>query len=131
MTAISVMLIVPDADTAIGWYTETLGSRLLWDLDGVAGLELDGAPFFVHEVNPANPGEIDPVRARVRSVRIELFVEDPVAVLDRAVAGGAKLRSGVEARDTPWGTHRQGGFTDPFGHEWSVGDAGPLGQVAG
>jgi uncharacterized glyoxalase superfamily protein PhnB len=28
--------------------------------------------------------------------------------------------------DTPWGTHRQGGFTDPFGHRWSVGDRTPL-----
>jgi len=26
----------------------------------------------------------------------------------------------------PWGTHRQGGFTDPFGHKWSVGDRSPL-----
>jgi uncharacterized glyoxalase superfamily protein PhnB len=27
---------------------------------------------------------------------------------------------------TPWGAHRQGGFTDPFGHRWSVGDRTPL-----
>jgi PhnB protein len=27
----------------------------------------------------------------------------------------------------PWGTHRQGGFRDPFGHNWSVGDRSPLG----
>ena len=130
MTAISVMLIVPDADAAIAWYTETLGARVLWDLGGVAGLELNGAPFFVHEVNPAKPGETDPAQAGVTSVRIELFVEDPEAILDRAIAGGAKLRSSVEARETPWGTHRQGGFTDPFGHEWSVGDAGPLDRLA-
>jgi uncharacterized glyoxalase superfamily protein PhnB len=26
----------------------------------------------------------------------------------------------------PWGTHRQGGFSDPFGHNWSVGDKSPL-----
>jgi PhnB protein len=25
-----------------------------------------------------------------------------------------------------WGTHRQGGFTDPFGHVWLVGDKSPL-----
>jgi PhnB protein len=24
------------------------------------------------------------------------------------------------------GTHRQGGFRDPFGHNWSVGDKSPL-----
>jgi PhnB protein len=26
----------------------------------------------------------------------------------------------------PWGTHRQGGFLDPFGHLWLVGDRSPL-----
>jgi uncharacterized glyoxalase superfamily protein PhnB len=28
--------------------------------------------------------------------------------------------------EAPWGIHRQGGFTDPFGHRWSVGDRSPL-----
>jgi PhnB protein len=28
--------------------------------------------------------------------------------------------------DAPWGTHRQGGFYDPFGHLWLVGDTSPL-----
>lgn len=27
----------------------------------------------------------------------------------------------------PWGVHRQGGFIDPFGHLWLVGDRSPLG----
>jgi PhnB protein len=27
----------------------------------------------------------------------------------------------------PWGAHRQGGFLDPFGHLWLVGDMSPLG----
>jgi PhnB protein len=26
----------------------------------------------------------------------------------------------------PWGVHRQGGFLDPFGHRWLVGDTSPL-----
>jgi uncharacterized glyoxalase superfamily protein PhnB len=26
----------------------------------------------------------------------------------------------------PWGKHRQGGFFDPFGHLWLVGDTSPL-----
>ncbi len=26
----------------------------------------------------------------------------------------------------PWGVHRQGGFLDPFGHIWFVGDRSPL-----
>jgi len=26
----------------------------------------------------------------------------------------------------PWGPHRQGGFVDPYGHLWLVGDRSPL-----
>jgi PhnB protein len=126
MSAISVMLIVPDAEAAIAWYARALGARELWNLGGVAGLEVGGAAFFVHEVNPANPAETDPLQAGRTSTRIELFVEDPDAVLEQALAAGATPGSAIEDREVPWGTHRQGGFKDPFGHSWSVGDASPL-----
>ena len=36
-TAISIMLIVPDADAAIAWYRDALGAVVAWDLGGVAG----------------------------------------------------------------------------------------------
>lgn len=31
-----------------------------------------------------------------------------------------------ESHPRPWGTHRQGGFTDPWGQPWLVGDRGPI-----
>jgi PhnB protein len=126
MTAISVMLVVGDADVAIAWYKDALGAQELWDLGGVAGLHVDGAPFFLHQANPAKPAETSPDRAGVTSVRIELFVDDPDAVVERALAAGAAPGSPVVDHQTPWGTHRQGGFRDPFGHNWSVGDRSPL-----
>lgn len=125
--ALSVMLIVPDAEAAIAWYRQALGAGELWNLGGVAGLEIGGAPFFVHEVNPRNESEMSPGAAGVTSVRIELFVEDPDALVARAIAAGAGPGSAVVDHRMPWGTHRQGGFTDPFGHNWSVGDSSPLG----
>ncbi len=125
-TSLSVMLIVPDAEAAIEWYRAALGARELWNLGGVAGLEIDGAPFFLHEVNPLNARETDPLAAGARSVRVELFVEDPDALVGRALNAGARSGSAVEDHATPWGTHRQGGFIDPFGHSWSVGDRSPL-----
>jgi uncharacterized glyoxalase superfamily protein PhnB len=124
--AVSVMLIVPDANAAIAWYKDALGAQELWDLGGVAGLHIAGAPFFLHEVNPDNLAETSPDRAGVTSVRIELFVDDPDTVVDRALATGATPGSPVVDHQTPWGTHRQGGFRDPFGHNWSVGDRSPL-----
>jgi uncharacterized glyoxalase superfamily protein PhnB len=120
------MLIVADADAAVAWYKDALGATELWDLGGVAGLEIDGAPFFLHEVNPDNPAESSPDRAGVTSTRIEVFVDDPDVFIARALAAGATAGSPVEDHVRPWGTHRQGGFHDPFGHRWSVGDRSPL-----
>lgn len=124
--ALSVMLIVPDATAAVRWYTEALGADVLWDLGGVAGLHIEGAPFFLHEVNPKNPAERTPAHFGGTSVRIELFVDDPDRFIERAVAAGATPGAPMTAREMPWGTHRQGGFHDPFGHNWSVGDKSPL-----
>ncbi|GHH29710.1 hypothetical protein GCM10017774_06130 [Lentzea cavernae] len=118
------MLIVPDADAAVAWYRAALGATELWNLGGVAGLEIGGAPFFVHQVTPGNAAESSP--DGVTSVRVELFADDPDGIVARAVAAGA-TGSAVVDHEMPWGTHRQGGFTDPFGHRWSVGDRSPLG----
>ena len=124
---ISVMLIVPDAGAAIAWYKRALGATELWNLGGVAGLEIEGAPLFLHESNHANnPGEDSPDRIGVTSTRIELFVDDPVGLRERAIAAGAGPGSEVQDHQHAWGTHRQGGFRDPFGHNWSVGDRSPL-----
>jgi PhnB protein len=118
------MLIVPDADAAISWYATALGATELWNLGGVAGLSLGGAAFFVHQVNPDKPAETAP--GGVTSVRIEVFTDDPDGLVARAVAARAVQGSAVVDHQMPWGTHRQGGFTDPFGHNWSVGDRSPL-----
>jgi uncharacterized glyoxalase superfamily protein PhnB len=122
------MLIVPDAEAAVAWYKDALGATELWNLGSVAGLEVSGAPFFLHEVNPGNPAERSPDEIGATTTRIELFVDDPDGVLRRAIAAGASLRSEIQEHHHPWGTHRQGGFRDPFGHKWSVGDKSPLGR---
>jgi PhnB protein len=129
-TSISVMLIVPDADAAVAWYQDALGATELWNLGGVAGLEVDGAPFCLHEVNPKNPSEPSPDQLAVTSARIELFVDDPDRVMERAIAAGASLGSELEDHQHPWGRHRQGGFRDPFEHVWSIGDRSSLSRRA-
>jgi PhnB protein len=123
---VSIMLIVQNAQGALDWYRKALGAKELWNLGGVAGLEVDGAPLFIHEVNPDNPTEKSPTQAKVTSTRIELFVDDPDVFINHALAAGAIVGSPIEDHDMPWGKHRQGGFKDPFGHNWSVGDKSPL-----
>ncbi len=123
---LSVMLIVSDAVAAVGWYTTALGAGELWNLGGVAGLHLHGAPFFVHEAVPGKTGESSPTEVELTTTRIEVFVDEPGGFIDRAADAGATDVEPLTDHEVPWGTHRQGGFTDPFGHRWSVGDRTPL-----
>lgn len=127
-TIISLMLAVPDTPRAVAWYRKALDARLLWSLGSVAGLEIDGAPFFLHE--PVKSGFDSPKEIGTTTARVELFVDLPDEVIARAIKAGA---TGGDIRDyiVPWGTHRQGGFTDPFGHNWLVGDKSPLNRFRG
>ena len=124
--SLSVMLIVPDAAAAVSWYTTALGAAELWNLGGVAGLHLDGAPFFVHEAVPGRKTEPSPADVGLTTTRIEVFVDDPDDLIDRAARAGATDVEQATNHEAPWGAHWQGGFTDPFGHRWSVGDRTPL-----
>jgi PhnB protein len=122
---ISLMLAVDDAAEAASWYARAVGATELWNLGSVVGLQIEGAPFFVHE--PTAHGFVSPAVSGSTTVRVEVFIDDPDSFVQRAVAAGAD-GSGDEVRDhdAPWGVHRQGGFRDPWGHVWLVGDASPL-----
>ena len=126
-TQISPMLAVSDADAAITFYEKAFGAELLWDLDrAVAGLAIDGAKFFLAEESPEY-GTRGPSSAGFTTVRIELFVDDPVAVHRQALAAGAKNHSPVEEHEhstlgpRPIKRMLQGAVTDPFGHMWLIG----------
>src|SRR5215469_18852076 len=60
-------------------------------------------------------------------LRIELFVDDPIAVQRRALAAGAREHSPVtEEQFAMTGTEQikrilQGAIVDPFGHIWLIG----------
>ena len=82
-------------------------------------------PFFLAE--PANNGWESPTKIGTTTVRVEVFVDDPDGFVKRAVEAGADgSRDPVRDHQAPWGKHRQGGFFDPFGHLWLVGDRSPL-----
>ena len=122
---ISVMLAVEDTPTAVNWYKRALGATELWRHGPVAGLEIEGAPFFLGE--PAKNGWESPAKLGITSARVEVFCDDPDAFVARALEAGAKgSLDDLQDHQRSWGTHRQGGFTDPFGHIWLVGDKSPL-----
>jgi PhnB protein len=127
---ISLMLAVPDARTATDWYQRALGASELWNLGSVVGLEIEGAPFFLAE--PENNGWDSPTAIGTTTVRVEVFVDDPDTFVERAIEAGANgSLDPVRDHHMPWGKHRQGGFFDPFGHLWLVGDKSPLSHFPG
>jgi uncharacterized glyoxalase superfamily protein PhnB len=122
---LSVMLAVPDAPAAAAWYRKALGAEELWNLGSVIGLRVRNAMFFLGQ--PERNGWEIPAEVGTTTTRIEVFVDDPDSVIEQAVDAGATVDpNGTRNHQMPWGTHRQGGFIDPFGHRWLVGDTSPL-----
>jgi len=129
-TQIAPMLAVSDGNAAIEFYKAAFDATVLWHLDAgghvVAGLSIDGAPFFLAHESPPH-GTRGPSAVGFTTVRIELFVDDPVAVHKRALAAGAVEHSPIEEHThemtglEPIRRMLQGAVLDPFGHLWLVG----------
>jgi PhnB protein len=129
-TQISPMLAVSDGTAAIEFYKAAFGAELLWQLGGgaeiVAGLSIDGAAFFLAREAPRY-GTRGPNSAGFTTVRIELFVDDPIAVHQRGLAAGATDHSPVNEYEhttkgpKPIKRMLRGALLDPFGHLWLVG----------
>ena len=128
-TQISPMLAVTDGDGAIDFYQAAFGAELLWSLgEGhvVAGLAIDGAQFFLSTESP-DYGTRGPSSAGFTTIRIELFVDDPIATQRQAVLAGATEVNPVVMHqyDTsgrkPIKRMLQGAVRDPFGHLWLIG----------
>ena len=123
------MLAVSDPSAAIEFYQRAFGARVRWQIGDpadVAELAVEGADFFLAREQAKNPRSPD--SGGFTTCRIELFVDDPVAVQARAVGAGAMARGSVDLHEhslsSPVGeTLRmlQGGVTDPFGHIWLIG----------
>jgi PhnB protein len=129
-TQIAPMLAVSDGNTAIEFYKAAFNATVLWHLDAgghvVAGLSIDGAPFFLAHESPPH-GTRAPSSVGFTTVRIELFVDDPIAVHRKALAVGAVEHSPVQEHThemtgpQPIRRMLQGAVLDPFGHLWLVG----------
>ena len=112
------------------FYKKAFGAEVHWTIGDddhmVAGLAIGGARFFLSTESPEF-GTRGPSSAGFTTVRIELFVDDPVAVQAKAVAAGGTQRSEVKehnydtAGPKPIRRMLQGAVVDPFGHIWLVG----------
>jgi len=79
-------------------------------MGSVAGLVIDGAPFFLHE--PVKDRFASPREIGTTTVRIEVFVDDPDGVIARAVEAGA-MGSDIRTYPVPWGNSPPGRLHRP------------------
>jgi PhnB protein len=119
-------LIVSDGLAALDFYKVAFGAEeghRMMSADGTKLLHgeivLDGHMMFVSDEFSAEEGGTckTPQTLGGTCVRITLQTNDADALVDRAVARGARLLMPVQ--NMFWGA-RYGKLVDPFGHEWGI-----------
>ena len=119
-------LVVSDGLAALKFYGEVFAAKEGHNMMAPDGkrlmhgeLELDGHKLFVSDEFTAAEGGTckAPQTIGGTSVRITLETDDADAVVERAVARGAKVL--MPLQDMFWGA-RYGQFVDPFGHVWGI-----------
>lgn len=121
-TSVTPYLIITNAAKAIDFYKEAFGAKELMRLAmpngkvGHAEIMIGDSRLMLADES-AEWDARSPQTIGGSPVFLALYVEDVDAVVNRAVAAGAKLFKPVA--DQFYGD-RSGCVTDPFGHKWSV-----------
>ena len=120
-TSISPMLSVRRGARAIDFYRSAFGAEVVYRVDAsdgavVARLSADGAEFWVADESPEHKN-FSPETLAGGTLRMVMIVDNPDAVLAKAVAAGATVVWPVEDQHG-W---RVGRVVDPFGHPWEIG----------
>jgi PhnB protein len=119
-------VIVNDGMAALQFYKQVFGAKEGDNMMAPDGkrlmhgeIVLDGHTLFLSDEFSADEGGTCkmPDTLGGTCVRITLMVDDADAVVERAVAHGARVLMPVE--DMFWGA-RYGKIRDPFGHEWGI-----------
>lgn len=120
MNSIQPQLWVDQGLVAVAFYKAAFGATVLHQVgegqDIVAQLAVGEATFWV-ATSGSTAGRFVPRAIGGSTGRTLLVVEDPDAMMDRALDAGAVEKSPTND-EHGW---RVGRFLDPFGHEWEVG----------
>ncbi len=119
-------LIVSNGPAALEFYKNTFGAELGDNMMAPDGkrlmhgeIKLDGHKLVVSDEFSNKEGGIckTPQTLGGTSVRITVQTDDPDGIVERAVAGGARVL--MPLQDMFWGA-RYGQILDPFGHAWGI-----------
>ncbi len=123
LPAVSVQLSVRAGLAALAFYRDAFGAVERYRVGGnasnpsvVAELSIGATTFWVSDESPEHR-HFSPETLGGSTVRLLLTVEDPVAVVTRALACGAVEVVPV-AEQHGW---LLGRVEDPFGHHWEIG----------
>jgi len=122
MHSITPHLVCAGAAEAIDYYKEAFRATELARLPGPDGklmhamLQIGDSKLMLVDEMP-EWGVLGPQSLRGSPVTVHLYVADADAVIEKAVAAGAKVTMPPE--DQFWGD-RYGKIEDPFGHQWSI-----------
>jgi PhnB protein len=122
--AVTPYLIIKGAAQAIDYYKKVFGATELFRMDGPDGkvghaeLQIGDSHIMLADENPSmGTGHASAATIGGSPVSLYLYLPDVDAVVDRAVAEGAKILKPVQ--DQFYGD-RSGFIQDPFGHLWGV-----------
>ncbi len=120
--SITPYLFIKGAARAIDFYKQTFGAQEHMRMPGPnntighAEISINGSRMMLADESPAMKA-LSPETIGGSPVMIHVYVPDVDAVVNKAIASGARLLHPVE--DKFYGD-RSGSFTDPFGHLWGV-----------
>jgi PhnB protein len=127
-SGISPELAVRRGREAVEFYERAFGAVEIYRVGGteehppvVSQLAVGDSTFWVADESPPH-GSFSPESLGGSTVRLLLVVEDPGAVVERAVSLGASEQAPV-GEEHGW---LLGRIQDPFGHQWEIGR--PLGE---
>ncbi len=114
---------VKSASKAVDFYKKAFGVtekfRLVEPGGRVGHVELDfGVATLMLSDEFPEMGILSPETTGSTSLTLHLHVDDADAVIEKAVAAGAKL---IRPPQDHFYGERSGTVRDPFGHEWNIG----------
>src|SRR5882724_8241124 len=119
--SVAPMLSVRNGAGAVEFYKSAFGASEVYRVEDPGGavvsrLSVAGAEFWLADEAPEH-ANFSPESLGGGSVRMILTVQDPDAMVARAIAAGARV---VVAVEEAYGW-RLGRVVDPFGHHWEIG----------